>query len=118
MLIFSTWFSFTEYNHNIHRFIIGRTTYRIISPFEYCLLAITKIQIDEGINLETDLVLHVELILNALIEVEHLDPSRMEQQRSKMFNDLKAFVTEEEIDNNRFEQELIFYFEKWILPKK
>ena len=77
-----------------------------------------KFRLDEGINLETDLVLHVELILNALIEVEHLDPSRMEQQRSKMFNDLKAFVTEEEIDNNRFEQELIFYFEKMDITEE
>ncbi len=77
-----------------------------------------KFRLDEGTNLETDLVLHVELILNALIEVEQLDPSRMEQQRTKMFNDLKSFVTEEEIDNNRFEQELIFYFEKMDITEE
>ncbi len=77
-----------------------------------------KFRLDEGKNLEKDLVLHVDLILKALIAVENLDPSRMEQQRSKMFSDMKAYVTEEEIDKNRFEQELIFYFEKMDITEE
>ncbi len=73
---------------------------------------------DEGKNLEKDLVLHVELILNALTDVESLDPSRMEQQRTKMFTDLQTYLSDEEIDKNRFEQELIFYLEKMDITEE
>ncbi len=73
---------------------------------------LTEFRVNEGAILEVDLNLHADLILNALIEVEKLDPSRMEQQRNKLLTDLKSYISEGEIDKNRFEQELIFYLEK------
>jgi uncharacterized protein (TIGR00255 family) len=60
----------------------------------------------------------VQLMREALAEVEALDPSRMEQQRNKMFSDLQNYMSDENIDKNRFEQELIFYLEKMDITEE
>jgi uncharacterized protein (TIGR00255 family) len=73
---------------------------------------IDKFRRDEGDNLEKDLILRTQMMLYALTDIEKLDPSRVEQQRNKLLADLRNHVLNEEIDNNRFEQELIFYLEK------
>lgn len=79
---------------------------------------LNKFRTDEGANLEKDLVLRVQLMREALKEVEGLDPSRMEQQRTKMFSDLQSYMGDEDIDKNRFEQELIFYLEKMDITEE
>lgn len=79
---------------------------------------LTKFRTVEGINLEQDLILHVNLIHSALIEVEALDPKRMAQQREKMHNDLRSYLASENIDMNRFEQEVIFYLEKMDITEE
>ena len=79
---------------------------------------LNKFRSDEGANLEKDLVLRVQLMREALAEVEALDPSRMEQQRNKMFSDLQNYMSDENIDKNRFEQELIFYLEKMDITEE
>lgn len=73
---------------------------------------------DEGQNLEQDLVLHVNLIGQALQQVEALDPQRMAQQREKMHADLRNYLSGENIDMNRFEQEVIFYLEKMDITEE
>jgi len=73
---------------------------------------------DEGKNLEQDLHLRVSQIRSALAAVEALDPERMQQQREKMHNDLKTWVSVENLDMNRFEQELIFYLEKMDITEE
>ncbi|MEZ5014582.1 MAG: YicC/YloC family endoribonuclease [Chitinophagales bacterium] len=72
----------------------------------------------EGVNLEKDLELRIVLILQALEEVEKLDPQRVEQQRARMHADLQNFMQDQEIDMNRFEQELIFYLEKMDITEE
>lgn len=79
---------------------------------------LNKFRADEGANLQVDLDLRVKLILEALKEVEQLDPSRMEHQRSKMFSDLATYMNTDDIDKNRFEQELIFYIEKMDITEE
>ncbi len=73
---------------------------------------------DEGVNLEKDLILRVAQIREALAEVEKMDPQRMAQQREKMHADLKNYLSEENIDMNRFEQEVIFYLEKMDITEE
>lgn len=77
-----------------------------------------KFRADEGANLEKDLILRVAQIRLALQEVESLDPQRMTQQREKMHQDLRAYMNEENVDMNRFEQELIFYLEKMDITEE
>jgi uncharacterized protein (TIGR00255 family) len=77
-----------------------------------------KFRKDEGNNLKKDLTERVGMILAALSSVEELDPSRIEQQRNKLLTDLKNYFADEQIDKNRFEQELIFYLEKMDITEE
>lgn len=77
-----------------------------------------KFRKDEGANMKKDLDARIQLILGALNAVEELDPSRIEQQRNKLWADLQTYITDEQIDKNRFEQELIFYLEKMDITEE
>lgn len=65
----------------------------------------------EGIVLKKDLVKRVDLILGYLAEVEPFEKNRHEIIKGKLQKNLQE-LTSGEYDENRFEQELIFYLEK------
>lgn len=65
----------------------------------------------EGAILKKDLLKRVELILGYLGEVEPFEKNRHEVIKGKLLKNLQE-LTSGEYDENRFEQELIFYLEK------
>ncbi|MBQ2499669.1 MAG: YicC family protein, partial [Bacteroidales bacterium] len=65
----------------------------------------------EGAILKKDLLKRVELILGYLSEVEPFEKNRHEIIKGKLLKNLQE-LTSGEYDENRFEQELIFYLEK------
>ncbi len=66
----------------------------------------------EGATLEEKLKSYVQSIANALVKVEKLDPQRIEKIRIRIKKGVTDFFGEEGFDQNRLEQELIFYIEK------
>jgi len=64
----------------------------------------------EGQSLEKDFKIRVDNIEKLLNEVELIDSVRLENIKSKINRDLSKLKLE--FDNNRFEQELIYYIEK------
>lgn len=71
---------------------------------------ITQYRTDEAASLEVDFRLRIQNIYSYLEEVKALDEERIEhvkQRLQKAISDLKV-----ELDENRFEQELIYYLEK------
>jgi len=66
----------------------------------------------EGLALMEDISEHIRLIQSFLNEVEKFEPQRMEMIRNRLRQNLIEYVGENAIDQNRFEQELIFYLEK------
>jgi uncharacterized protein (TIGR00255 family) len=69
-------------------------------------------RIEEGKPLEADLIRCVGKILNMLEEVEKFEGDRITKIREKLNSSLIENVGIDNIDKNRFEQELIFYLEK------
>ena len=65
----------------------------------------------EGVVLKKDLVKRVELILGYLAEVEPFEKNRHEIIKGRLQKNLQE-LTSGGYDENRFEQELIFYLEK------
>ena len=63
-----------------------------------------------------DLIFRIEAISSSLEEVEKIDVVRKEEIRSR----LEKAVAEikESVDENRFEQELIYYLEKYDITEK
>lgn len=66
----------------------------------------------EGKSLENDLKQRIQSIQRLLGEVEPFEKRRGELLKQKLESKIKEAVSAENIDNNRLEQELIYYIEK------
>lgn len=69
-------------------------------------------RIEEGKSIEADLIRCIGKILKNLVEIETFEGERIVKIREKLTSALEENVGRENIDSNRFEQELIFYLEK------
>jgi uncharacterized protein (TIGR00255 family) len=67
---------------------------------------------EEGKSQEADLIRCTGKILNFLVEIEKFEKGRIEKIRDKLNSLLNENISPENIDKNRFEQELIYYLEK------
>ena len=66
----------------------------------------------EGDSLEKDLKIRIANILEALDEVPNYEKARIETVKNRIKKNLNQHIAEDNIDSNRFEQELLFYIEK------
>ena len=73
---------------------------------------------DEGNSLHEELTLRINNILALLTEVEQYDEERINTVKERISNHLKEAVGEQNINNDRFEQELIFYIEKFDVTEE
>jgi uncharacterized protein (TIGR00255 family) len=70
----------------------------------------------EGQAMTKDLNAQIESIEEGLEQVNNTKDRRIQQVRSKLQNNLKSLAVE--VDQNRFEQELIFYLEKFDINEE
>lgn len=80
----------------------------VVKAIELC----DKFRKEEGTALESKIKSNVETIRACLLEVEKLDPGRVEKIRNRLSNGVAEYVAQDKIDQNRLEQEIIFYIEK------
>lgn len=85
--------------------VVERTVEEALQNFENFRKA-------EGAVLEDDLRLRASNILEALRGVNPFEEDRILVLRNRLRQNLEEFVSKENIDENRFEQEVIFYLEK------
>jgi len=71
-----------------------------------------EFRLQEGATLEQDFRLRISNILELLKQVDQFEKIRVETIKERMNQSLLKHFDEASIDKNRFEQELIFYFEK------
>jgi uncharacterized protein (TIGR00255 family) len=77
---------------------------------------ITHYRKEEGESLEKDFMHRIEKIENYLEDVKKIEPERNQKVKAKLRNALDEL--EVEIDHNRFEQELIYYLEKFDITEE
>jgi len=75
-------------------------------------------RIEEGNALEKDLKISLARILSSLESIESFEEGRISKVREKLTSILEENVKSENIDKNRFEQELIFYLEKFDINEE
>ncbi len=96
---------------------IDETEYnKIIEAVDEALQSINQYRTDEGKALEADFQKRITNISTLLDEVMKLDPQRMDnvkERLAKAVSDLK-----ETVDENRFEQELVYYLEKYDITEE
>lgn len=66
----------------------------------------------EGVSLYEDLALRVNNIAAALEDVAPYESARIDNLRDRIQRNLKEFANNANVDQNRFEQEIIYYIEK------
>ena len=88
----------------------------IIEAIEEALMSINKYRSDEGIVLKEDFVMRSNIIAELLEKVTAIDGDRIDivkERLRKAVSDLQ-----ETVDENRFEQELIYYLEKYDITEE
>lgn len=77
--------------------------------------AIAKLEqfrIQEGLALEQDIVSQIDNILSLRNQIAPFESERIEMVKTRLSDTLKELSNNVQYDQNRFEQELIFYLEK------
>lgn len=75
-------------------------------------------RIEEGKSIKADMETCLAKILSSADRVEELEEGRIERVKQKLVAILKDNTGSENIDKNRFEQELIFYLEKFDINEE
>ena len=76
------------------------------------IVNIVEFRTDEGKSIELDFKKRIANIENLLEEVQKYESERLETLKKRLKERLEEVVGKVNIDENRFEQELIFYIEK------
>jgi uncharacterized protein (TIGR00255 family) len=84
----------------------------IFASVKVAMEAFGKFREDEGKVLENELTTRIGIIHTKLAEVAVLDPARATAVRERLQKNLSEAAGAENVDKNRFEQELIYYLEK------
>jgi len=71
-----------------------------------------KFRTDEGKTLSNEFEMRIGFIVKLLTDVISLDDARVENIRQRIKNNIAELIEKDKIDENRFEQELIYYIEK------
>jgi uncharacterized protein (TIGR00255 family) len=66
----------------------------------------------EGAKLKEDFAMRIRLILDCREALEKPIEERNKKVREKLRNNLEELIPSDKVDNNRFEQELIYYMER------
>jgi uncharacterized protein (TIGR00255 family) len=80
--------------------------------FKQAMAAFQQFRSDEGGVLEQDLKYRIDIIMQNLALVEVEEPKRIPLIRERLNQFLSEAVGKEAVDQNRFEQELIYYIDK------
>ncbi len=84
----------------------------ILETVQQALLKFKEFRAVEGKKLEAELQLRVKSISSLLVEVESLEEGRIARIRERLEKNFFEFFSKEISDQNRFEQEMIYYLEK------
>ncbi|ALL04192.1 hypothetical protein AQ505_00980 [Pedobacter sp. PACM 27299] len=84
----------------------------LYSTFSKALESFNQFRLTEGNVLKTDLELRIKNILQFFAQVEELEPLRIPQIRARLNQFLEENVGKINVDQNRLEQELIYYIDK------
>ncbi|MFD2551347.1 YicC/YloC family endoribonuclease [Bizionia sediminis] len=88
----------------------------ILEGVNTALQHITTYRQDEGLALETDFKARIANINRILEAIIAMDPERIEGVRERLRKGVEEL--KEKVDENRFEQELVFYIEKFDITEE
>ena len=93
--------------------VLDETEWKSVkATVEKTVEAFQKFRLDEGAALAKEFESRIAIIVSLLLEVVLLDGLRIQHIKDRIKANLSEVISKEKIDENRFEQELIYYIEK------
>ena len=89
---------------------------QISKEIDSSLEKIQEYRIDEGKSLEADFIARAQNISELLDQVIDMDPDRIDGVRERLTKGISEI--KEKVDENRFEQELVYYIEKFDITEE
>jgi uncharacterized protein (TIGR00255 family) len=90
----------------------------VLETTKQALSEVDKFRIQEGNVLEKDFIYRIQKIEELLKSVEPFEAERIEKIRERINQNLSENFDKSNIDQNRFEQEIIFYLEKFDITEE
>jgi uncharacterized protein (TIGR00255 family) len=92
---------------------LSEEEWRVVeSTFNEALTHLEQFREAEGEALAKDLIQRVEIIQRTLEQIAPHEADRIVQVRERLQSRVDEYLNKEEMDENRFEQEILFYLEK------
>ncbi|MCY1633299.1 YicC/YloC family endoribonuclease [Marinifilum sp. D737] len=85
---------------------------QIFAGFKSAVADLNSFRKQEGAALQVDIFERIANIEKLLEEVPQYEAKRIETVKTRINDNLKEFVEKQNVDKNRFEQEIIYYLEK------
>ncbi len=85
---------------------------KIMKVLREALSEVDKFRVQEGNAMVNDIKERILLILQYLDKIGTFEGQRLDNIKNRLKENLNEFFNQENVDNNRFEQELIYYLEK------
>lgn len=90
----------------------------VLTLLKEALVEINSFRADEGKTLELDLTDHINKIESLLAEALKYEDERTETVRTRILSNLEDAQQKDNVDMDRFEQEMIFYMEKYDISEE
>ncbi len=84
----------------------------VLKAFDEAFKKFEQYRLAEGKAMETDLRLRVKNIEELFSHLGEFESERIEKLRQRLYQNLEEYLNKEKIDENRFEQEIMYYLEK------
>ena len=88
----------------------------ISNEVDNALAALQTYRTDEGLALKTDFETRIKTIRHILEQIIDIDPERVKAVRERLLKGVEEL--KEKYDENRFEQELVYYIEKYDITEE
>ncbi|MBK8625106.1 MAG: YicC family protein [Saprospiraceae bacterium] len=76
------------------------------------LVNIKKFRADEGLVLRADLLERINFIEQHLKSIEPFELARLDHIKDRLKKNMEDFIINQQVDQNRYEQEILYYIEK------
>jgi len=90
----------------------------LLDTIDLALENFTAFRLEEGAAMEKDCRERIDSILNLVSELEPLEQERVNKLRLRIQKNMEEYVGKENIDANRFEQEILYYLEKMDITEE
>jgi uncharacterized protein (TIGR00255 family) len=85
---------------------------KLFECIRQCIGQVEEFRVQEGKSIEEDFNTRIRIILEGVQRVRAIEKNRIDRLRERMSSALKDITERIKVDQNRFEQELIYYIEK------